>query len=143
MPRGQPDWRYVAIISDWGIRGDWNAGKIRAAGACADQDGEHVSVRDAADQSDGVLFSWIDRADSAESRDCAAGMADGHRGRIFRWVHHVFEFRVGDGEDAGGGGVAVGYDIRCVERGVWVAAYGRGDSVGESVLGAGHDAPEI
>ena len=103
MQREQPDWRSVATISDWGVRGDWNLGEIRAAGACSDQDGEHVSVRHAADQSDRVLFSWIDRADSAESRDCAAGMADGDRGGIFRRVHHVFELRMGDGEDAGGG----------------------------------------
>ncbi len=143
MQRERPDWRSVATISDWGVRGDWNLGEIRAAGACSDQDGEHVSLWHVADQSNGVFFPWIDRADSAESRDCAAGMADGDRGGIFRRVHHVFELRMGDGEDAGGGGVVVGYDLRGGERGVWVIAFGGGDSVGEPVLGARNDAPEI
>src|SRR5258708_35532579 len=140
VQREQPDWRSVAIISDWGVWGDWNAGEIRAAGACADQDGEHVSVRHAADQSDRGLFSWIDRADFAEPGDCAAGMAHGDRGGIFLWIHHVFQLRMGNCEDAGGGGVAVGYDVRGGERGVWVVAFGGGDPGGEPVLGRGESA---
>jgi len=141
--REQPDRRHIAFIADRDIRGDWYAGEIWIAGACADQDGEHVSVRDAVDQSDGVLFSWVDRAASAEPGDCAAGMADGHRDRIFRGIHNVFEFRMGDSEDAGGGRVVVGNGVRGGERGVWVVAFGRGDPVGEPVLGACDDPPEI
>jgi hypothetical protein len=37
----------------------------------------------------------------------------------------------------------VGYDLRGGERGVWVVAFGCGDPVGESALGARDDAPEI
>src|SRR5258708_1981004 len=143
VQREQPDWRSVATISDWGVWGDWNLGEIWAAGACSDQDAEHVSLWHVADQSDGMFFSRIDWADFAEPADCAAGMADGDRGGIFRRVHHVFELRMGNGEDAGGGGMAVGYDLRGGERGVWVIAFGGGDSVGEPVLGARDDAPEI
>ena len=103
MQREQPDRRQIAFIPDWSVWSDWNAGKIRPAGACAHQDGEHVSVRDAADQSDGVFFSWIDRAASVEPRNCSSGMAHGHCDRVFRGLHDVFEFWMGNGEDAGGG----------------------------------------
>src|ERR1700692_3611128 len=110
--REQTDRRHVAFIPDWCVRGGWNAGKIRAAGAGAGEDGEHLSLWHAADQPDWMYLSWIVRANSAEQRDSAAGMAHGHRRRICRRVYHVFELRVGNGEDAGGGGVAVGDGLR-------------------------------
>jgi hypothetical protein len=141
--REQPDRRHIAFIADWDVRGDRDAGEIRAAGSGSDQDGEHVPVRHPVDQSDGVLFSWIDRPDSAEPRDCAAGVADGDRGGVFRGLHNVFEFWMGNGEDARGRGVAVGHGVRGGERGVWFAAFGCGDTVGEPVLGARDDTPDI
>src|SRR5258708_2328559 len=124
VQRKQPDWRSVATISDWGVWGDWNLGEIRAAGACSDQDGKHVSLWHAADQSDGVFFPWTDRADSAESRDCAAGMADGDCGGIFRRIHHIFELRMGNGEDARGRGVGVGKTLTGGARGDLGIAFG-------------------
>ena len=156
MRREQPDRRHVAFIPDWGVWSDWNSGEVRAAGAAADQDGEHVSLRDAADQPNGMFLSGFDRAASAESRDFAAGMAHGYRCGIFRRIHHVFEFRMGNGENVGGGGVAVGHDVRGGQRGVRVAVFGGGNSSGQSVLGDSirdhlkvaapwviYDAPEI
>src|SRR5258708_26104528 len=83
VQREQPDWRSVATISDWGVWGDWNLGEIWAAGACSDQDAEHVSLWHVADQSDGMLFSRIDSADFAEPAYCASGMAAGDRGGSF------------------------------------------------------------
>jgi hypothetical protein len=38
-----------------------------------------------------MFFSGIDRADFAEPGDCAAGVAHGHRDRIFWGLHDVFE----------------------------------------------------
>ena len=96
MRRGRLDWRHIAIISDWGVWGDRNAGEIRVAGAGTDQNRKHVSLRHVADQSDGLFFSGIDRADFAEPYDCAGGMADGHRGWILRGLHDIFEFWMGE-----------------------------------------------
>lgn len=143
MRQKQLDRRHIASIADWSVWSDWHAGEIRAAGIGADQDGEHVSVRNAADQSDRMFFSRADRAASAEPRDCASGMANGDRGGIFRWIHHVFEFRMGDGEDARSWRMALGDDVCGGKRGVWVAAFRRRDPFGQQVLGARDDAPEI
>jgi len=104
----------------------------------------------------GCFFPWFDRTASAEPRDRAPGMAHGHRNWIFRRVHHVFEFRLGNGKNAGGGRMALGNDLRGRERGVWLVAFCGGNSPGQSVLRNSirghlkvaatrviHDAPEI
>src|SRR6267142_2684184 len=133
--RWRLDWRHIAIISDWGVWSDRNAGEVRVAGAGADQNREHVSLRHAGDQSDGLFFSGIDRADFAEPYDCATGMADGHHGWILRGLHDIFEFWMGNGKDAGGGRVVVGDGVCGGQRGVRGAAFGGGDPAGEPVLG--------
>src|SRR5437667_340102 len=82
--QARPDRRHIAFISDWGVWGGWHAGKIWSARAGADQDGEHVPVRHATHQPDRMFFPRLDRAAFVEPRDCAARMAYGDRGRIFR-----------------------------------------------------------
>src|SRR5882724_12223681 len=121
--------------ADCGVWGDWNAGALRAAGARADTCREYVSVWDAAGQFERMFFAGIDRAIHAESSGDFTGLARGHRRGIFWRVHYVFEFWLGDRENAGRRRVGEGNDVRRRERVSGTAAFSGRDSIGEPVLG--------
>src|SRR5215475_9148618 len=77
------------------------AGPLRPARRRADSDGQRVSLRHAAHQSHRLPAARLHRTTHAESHAHFFRLADRHRSRIFRRLHHVLQFWLGDGQDAG------------------------------------------
>src|SRR5580698_1481988 len=128
------DWRIVAFNTDCDFWSRRNAIAVRHSRPRAGRNGWHVPVGHAADQSHGMLSAWADRTDHAEPHDDFAGLACGDHRRLFWRLHHVFELRLGDGEDAGRRRMAPGNRLcrgQCCDRAFIVS--GR-DSAGELFL---------
>ena len=66
-------------VQQWFDSNDWKPAEV----AQIDQNGEHVSVRNLAHQSHGLLFSGTHRATDFESHHRTPGMAHGHRRGFF------------------------------------------------------------
>src|SRR5260370_30642771 len=106
-PRRQMGDKFAADL-DCSLWRGGDAGAVWVAGICTGARGGNLPVWHSAHQSERVLFTRAYRTVDAESPDDFRGLAHGHRGGIFRRVHDFFQLRVGDGEDAGGWGVAAG-----------------------------------
>lgn len=96
-----PDWRSIAHFLDCDFRSSRNAGSLWTAGHGTDARWKYVSPRHAGRKSDWLFFPWIDRPIYAEPHGYLTGLARGHRCRFFRRLYNVFQFRLGDGQDAG------------------------------------------
>src|SRR5579864_3272093 len=94
------DWSALASNFDCGIRCYWDARALRAAGTGARSHRWNVSLRHVADQPQRVFLAGAHRAVYAESHRDSRGLAGGDCRRLFWRVHDVFDFWLGDGEDA-------------------------------------------
>src|SRR5437867_1970404 len=129
--------RTESILANLADRDVWSrghAGALRIAGPGPVAGRQHISLWNIDRQSDWMLFSGADRAIHAESPGDFAGLACGDCGGILWRLHDVFEFWLGDGENAGRRRVDAGGDLCKRERGGGASVVGGGHSVGESVL---------
>src|SRR5258708_38160331 len=109
------DWSYVAADPDCCLWRCWNARALWPAGFRAGAHQRNFSVRHAAHQSERMLFTRAYWAVHAQSPGDLSGLARGDRGRFFWRLHHFFQLRLGDREDAGGRRLAAGVHVAGVE----------------------------
>ena len=130
-PRRDADWSSIAYCIDCHFWRHWDARALRPSRRRANSSGEHLSLRHAVGKFDGVLPAGPDRAIHDESPGDFAGLACRHRRRFLRWLHDVFQFRLGDGKAARGRRVAPRVGLCGRKRGGRTACFGCRNSSSE------------
>src|SRR5258706_4268811 len=113
----------IGTLARYGLQG---VVQIRMGGA--------FPVWDAARQFVRLLSAGPDRTTDVEPHAGFRGHAHGHGGRLFRRLHHFFQLRMGNSEDAGRRRMAAGKHLRGGQCHCGIVVVGSRNSPGESLL---------
>src|ERR1700756_2305855 len=90
-----------------------------------------------------MFSAGSDRTTDIESHAGFRGHAHGHRGWIFRGLHHVFQLRMGNRENAGRWRMAARWHLHRRQCHCGIVVVGSRNSPGESLLATCHSACSV